>query len=98
MSHYNDHMDRKLLNILCCPVTKRPLEPMSAKDIELVNRLVREGKLNYFDDAQVEHELSEALVTDNRSRIYPVEDGIPVMLEERGIPGSVLQDGGSHSP
>lgn len=86
-------MDRKLLDILCCPITKRPVEPMAAKDLEVVNELVRAGRLRYMDDNPVDAELREALITDNRSRIYPVEDGIPVMLEERSLSGSVLHDG-----
>lgn len=83
-------MDRKLLEILCCPVTKRPVEPLSVGDIKLLNKRIRQGELTYMDDSPVESELGEALITDNRSRIYRVDDGIPVMLEEHSLPGSAL--------
>lgn len=91
-------MDRKLLNILCCPLTKRPVEPMAAKDVALLNHQIRAGELCYMDDSPVESELTEALVTDNRSRIYRVDDGIPIMLEELSLPGSALDDKESATP
>ncbi len=86
-------MDRKILDILCCPVTKRSLEPLGDGDLEALNRLIARGEARYMDDTVVADALEEALITDNRSRIYRVDDGIPVMLEERSIPGTALETG-----
>ncbi len=36
--------------------------------------------------------LEEALVTEDMKVIYPVEDGIPVLLQERGIGTTQFQD------
>ncbi len=84
-------MDRKLLDILCCPVSKRPVQPLPDKELERLNQLIQEGRVRYMDDSEVEAPLEQALITDNGSRIYRVDDGIPVMLEERGLPGSALE-------
>lgn len=81
-------MDRKLLDILCCPVTKRPLQLLPAQELETLNQRIHDGQVHYMDDSSVTTPLDEALITDNGSRIYRVDDGIPVMLEERSITGT----------
>ena len=85
-------IDRKLLEILCCPVTRIPLERLSPAKLGAVNRTIREGGAKFADGSSVEAELSEALVTTNGTTIYAVEDGIPIMLEDRGIPATQFDD------
>lgn len=77
--------DKNLLDIICCPVTRQPMEPMSAATLAKLNGLIQEQKIRNRDDAVVAEELQEALVTDDGKIAYPVVDGIPVLLEERGI-------------
>ena len=38
-------MDRKLLDILCCPVTKQPLALLNAAELEALNRAIAGGAL-----------------------------------------------------
>lgn len=78
-------VDRKLLEILCCPVTRLPLERLPPAKLEAVNDAIREGNVKFADGSPVEAELAEALVTANGTTIYAVEDGIPIMLEDRSI-------------
>jgi uncharacterized protein YbaR (Trm112 family) len=40
----------------------------------------------------VEAPLEEALITEDAKVIYPVRDGIPVLLEEQGIGTTQFQD------
>lgn len=78
-------VDRKLLEILCCPVTKIPVEPLSRERLDALNALVEQGQAFYQDGTPVTGPVAEALITENGERIYLVEDGIPVMLEERAL-------------
>ena len=78
-------VDRKLLEILCCPVTRAPVERLPPAKLEAVNEAIREGNVKFADGSPVEAELAEALVTANGTTIYTVEDGIPIMLEDRAI-------------
>lgn len=78
-------IDRKLLDILCCPVTRQPLEPLSRDRLKRLNTLIEAGDVRFMDESTVEAPLTEALITTSGERIYPVDDGIPVMLEERCI-------------
>ncbi|MBK1734036.1 hypothetical protein CKO15_01805 [Halorhodospira abdelmalekii] len=85
-------MDKRLLTILCCPVTRQGLKPLPSDGLESLNRAIRRGELRYMDESAVEEELTEALITDNGTRIYRIDDGIPVMLEERSISGAALTE------
>lgn len=78
-------IDKKLLEILCCPVTKVPVKPLSKARLKLVNDLIGEGEVRYVDGSPVRETLTEALITENDTTIYRVDDDIPVMLEDKGI-------------
>lgn len=85
-------VDGKLLEILCCPVSKTPLTRLGAERLERLNRRIAAGEVRYVDGAAVTAPLSEALVTEDSRVIYPVEDGIPILLEEKGIGTTQFQD------
>lgn len=77
--------DKNLLDIICCPVTRLPMEPMLTATLAKLNGLILEQKIKDRGDAVVTEELQDALVTDDGKIAYPIVDGIPVLLEERGI-------------
>lgn len=75
-----------LLAILVCPETHRPLRPMDEEALAAVNRRIAAGELtNRKGDALVQP-LTEALVRDGDDLLYPVDDGIPVLLIEEAVP------------
>jgi len=85
-------VDGKLLEILCCPVSKVPLNRLEHGRLEKLNKAIREGSVNYVRGEPVVDALKEALITDDGKVIYPVVDDIPILLEERGIGTTQLQD------
>jgi uncharacterized protein YbaR (Trm112 family) len=85
-------IDGKLLEILCCPVSKTPLIRVSATRLKKLNEAIAAGELLYVGGETVEQPLREALVTDDSKVVYPVVDGIPVLLEQQGIGTTQLQD------
>jgi uncharacterized protein YbaR (Trm112 family) len=78
-------MDKKLLGILCCPVTHKSLSIARKDVLEKVNRAISEGKVSNRDGTLLEDDLGEALVTDDGKLLYPVSDGIPVLLEGESV-------------
>ena len=74
-------MDKKLLSILCCPVSHKGLSLARAELLKSLNTAISAGKVVNRDGATVSGELTEALVTDDGKTLYPVNDGIPVLLE-----------------
>jgi len=78
-------MDRKLLDLLCCPTTRQPLAILDSRGLEALNRAIGEGQVKRADDTMQADALREALVTHDRKIVYRVEDGIPVLLAEEAI-------------
>ena len=84
-------IDPKLLDIICCPVTRVPMELMPDAKLQEVNQRIRDAKLVSRDGTVLTTELREALITRDGKLAYPVEDGIPVLLEDHGIVLSQLE-------
>lgn len=78
-------MDKKLLSILCCPVTHRELLPARPDLLKSVNARIEAGCLKNRDGGLLPAPLREALVTSDGKTLYPVDDGIPVLLEGEGV-------------
>jgi len=85
-------IDGKLLEILCCPVSKVPLNRLQSARLEKLNQAIAAGQVQYVHGEPVTAPLREALITEDGKVIYPVEDNIPLLLEEKGIGTVQLQD------
>jgi len=85
-------VDGKLLEILCCPVSKVPLKFLSEKKLEILNAAIAKSEALYVGGETIETALSEALITEDGKIMYAVNDGIPVLLEEEGIATTQFTD------
>ena len=78
-------MEKKLLDIICCPLTKIPLELLDSDRLERLNSAIQSGQIKNHAAKQLTDEFREALVTRDGRLVYPIRDGIPVLLEEESI-------------
>lgn len=78
-------MDKRLLSILCCPVTHKGLSLARPDLLKKINAAIGEGKLVNRDGTALSESLVEALITDDGKIMYPVNDGIPVLLEGESV-------------
>ena len=78
-------MDKRLLAILCCPVTHKGLSVARPDLLKKLNTAIGDGKVVNREGSTVDATLKEALVTDDSKLLYPVKDGIPVLLEAEAI-------------
>jgi uncharacterized protein YbaR (Trm112 family) len=85
-------VDAKLLEILCCPVSKSPLLRLGQDRLEKLNRMIGAGEVLYVDGRTVIGLLQEALVTEDGKVVYAVQDGIPVLLAEESIGTAQFED------
>lgn len=85
-------VDSKLLEILCCPVSKTPLTVLGQEKLDKLNKAIQAGDALYIDHSKVLETLQEGLITEDGKVIYAVQDDIPVLLEEKGIGTAQFQD------
>lgn len=78
-------MDKSLLTILRCPVTHKGLSVLKKDKLEKINTAIAAGEVSTHEGVRLTEPLAEALVTDDGKRVYPVDDGIPVLLEGESI-------------
>jgi uncharacterized protein YbaR (Trm112 family) len=85
-------VDGKLLEILCCPVSKTPLIMLGQEKLDKLNSAIASSEALYVDGEKVTEPLQEALITEDGKVIYAVQDDIPILLEEKGIGTTQFQD------
>lgn len=78
-------IDPELLALLVCPETHTPVQPAGAEVLEKVNRAVADGSLLNRGGEAVTDPVVEGLVREDGGVLYPVRDGIPIMLIDESI-------------
>jgi len=79
------NMDKRLLVILRCPVTHKELSLARSATLKAVNAAIDAGTLSNRDGRVLDAALDEALLTDDGKVLYPIANGIPVLLEGESI-------------
>ena len=65
---------------------------LSEELLTQLNEKIGQGAVKYYDGNAVDKPLQEGLVTEDGAVIYRIDDSIPVMLVEQGIPTEQLRD------
>ena len=79
-------IDKELLEILACPETKEPIHVADQALVDEVNARIERGELTNRGGSRVERKIDGGLVREDRRYLYPIEDEIPIMLIDEGIP------------
>ena len=85
-------MDKRLLDILCDPISKTPLRMLSTNELTALNRAVEAGSVDTVAGEKVKAPLQAGLITVDGKVVYRIEDDIPVMLPDEGIGTLQLND------
>ena len=85
-------MDRKLLDILCCPESRQPLALLDDRELATINHGITGGSIRRTDGSTQSAALTAALITRDRRTIYRIEDGIPVLLVDEALAASQWPD------
>lgn len=70
---------------LRCPETGRPLELLGADDLADLNRRIASGQLRNAAGEALETPLEAALRPVDQTFVYPVVDGIPLLLADEVV-------------
>ncbi len=90
------NLDRRLIDILCCPVTRQPLALLKAPQLKRLNAAIAAGQVRTAGGELLSGALDGALISADQKRIYPVLDGIPALLSDSAVAWDAsLQDGKS---
>ena len=79
-------VDQEFLDILVCPETKQPVRMADAELLDRVNAAIEAGHLSTRGGQAVSDPLTEGLVREDGTVLYPVRDDIPIMLVDEAIP------------
>jgi uncharacterized protein YbaR (Trm112 family) len=79
-------IDPGLLEILACPETHQPLRVAAAEELSAVNGRIAAGEQKSVGGEAVELEVQAGLVREDGKVLYPIRDGIPVLLIDEGLP------------
>ena len=85
-------MDKRLLDILCCPVSKLPVRLANKTQLDALNTAIATGQIRTAAGANVTQALQAALISSDGRVLYRIEDDIPVMLEDEAIGTTQLQN------
>ena len=78
-------VSEELLEILVCPETKQPIALASQEVLSNLARDIEAGKVRNRGGEKVTQPITEGLIREDGKILYPVDDGIPVMLIEESI-------------
>ncbi len=75
----------KLLKILACPTTQKPLVLVSQELLEKINRKISQGKCYTVGEKKITMPIQAALYEPDSGLMYRIEDEIPVLLCEEAV-------------
>ncbi len=79
-------INKELLAILVCPIDRTPLSIVDDQVVAQVNQAIAAGRVTNRVGRLVDQPIDGGLLRDDNALLYPVFDGIPVLLAEEAIP------------
>lgn len=79
-------IDKDLLQILACPESHQPLAEAESALLTKINERISAHQAKNRAGNEVKEKLEGGLVRQDGKIVYPIREGIPVLLIDEGIP------------
>jgi uncharacterized protein len=79
-------IDQKLLAMLVCPTDHTPLTIAPERVVARVNRAITTGRVRNQGGQPLSQPIDGGLLRGDNTLLYPILDGIPVLLTNEAIP------------
>ena len=83
-------IDPQLFEILVCPESRQPLATAGADVLDRLNAAIAAGNAVTLGGERMAESVTEGLLREDGRILYPVRDGIPIMLIDESIDVSGL--------
>lgn len=83
-------LDPALLDILVCPESRQPVAMAAADLLARVNAAIESGDTVNRGGDPVSDPVTEGLLREDGRILYPIRDGIPIMLIDESIEVAAL--------
>ncbi|MFN6146725.1 MAG: hypothetical protein ACK5AL_10235 [Planctomycetota bacterium] len=81
-------IDKEFLGLLVCPSTRKPLREATAAELAAVNAAIQRSAARNRGGAVVAVPWPAALATQDGAWLYPIQDGIPILLTAEAVPAA----------
>lgn len=78
-------IDPKFLAMLVCPASRQPLREATSVELQALNTAIGQGGVRTRAGTAVSVPCQGALVTKDGAWLYPVQEGIPILLSAEAI-------------
>lgn len=79
-------IDPAFLRLLVCPATREPLREATAAELAALNAAIAAGGAQNRGGTAVTGAVTAGLVPTSGTVLYPIQDGIPILLSAEAIP------------
>lgn len=83
-------LSKILLAALRCPDSKQALSLADETTIDRLNQAIAAGSVKNFAEKTLTEPIEAGLIRDDRQRLYPINDGFPIMLIDESVDLSTL--------